>query len=419
MPGTGEAEASPLTPSTAARSPELLTVGAPVEFTVQQEAIHALASAKRAVGDSLLADLAVTILQNARQSQAQLFQDVFALFFAESGRNGFFVEVGTGDGKLISNTYMLEKEWGWNGVVVEPNSAFWPALKKHRSCQIATDCLFDITGRTVKFMCAEAPEFSGISRNVADFHQDARKQNSVEVTMTTLSLNDLFEREGVPDSIDYLSIDVEGAEFDILQTFNFDKYQVGCLTIEHNWTQKRDSVFNLMLANGYVRVFEHLSQWDDWYVSRDVLKRFPAASEYLSTIDDEISVPPSAARFVAWSLEAIARNEPEVAEALCQRALELEPNCCAAYRTLADVAISQGRRTLALQHWRAAVEADPKDFWARIGLSELLAARGAISEAVSHLRVATKLDADVKRANDMLSELLPKAAGQLDVPAQE
>jgi hypothetical protein len=68
--------------------------------------------------------------------------------------------------------------------------------------------------------------------------------------------------------VDYLTVDTEGSEFEILKGFDFGKYEIGLITVEHNHTPNRDRIYQLLSRNGFVRKFDGLSQWDDWYVRR-------------------------------------------------------------------------------------------------------------------------------------------------------
>lgn len=110
------------------------------------------------------------------------------------------------------------------------------------------------------------PELSTIdSYAQGDFFSEERK-NCKPYTVETLSLNDLLGFYNAPESIDYLSIDTEGSEYEILNSFNFSKYSITIITVEHNFTPKRDDIFKLLVRNGYRRVFETISMFDDWYI---------------------------------------------------------------------------------------------------------------------------------------------------------
>jgi hypothetical protein len=82
----------------------------------------------------------------------------------------------------------------------------------------------------------------------------------------TVSLNDLLAGWDAPRRIDYLSLDTEGSELDILQHFDFAARDVRLISVEHNHTARRRPIFDLLTARGYRRRFETLSSVDDWYV---------------------------------------------------------------------------------------------------------------------------------------------------------
>lgn len=85
----------------------------------------------------------------------------------------------------------------------------------------------------------------------------------------TISLNDLLDKHNAPDVIDYISIDTEGSELSILESYDFSrKFKV--LSIEHNETINRGPLENIMKNNGYINVLPEESRWDGWFVSQEV-----------------------------------------------------------------------------------------------------------------------------------------------------
>ena len=67
--------------------------------------------------------------------------------------------------------------------------------------------------------------------------------------------------------MDYISIDTEGNEYEILKNFNFKKYQVKIFTVEHNFdAEKREKIKDLLTSNGYKNIYRYLSYMDDWYI---------------------------------------------------------------------------------------------------------------------------------------------------------
>lgn len=121
----------------------------------------------------------------------------------------------------------------------------------------------------MNFNEVDAAELSTInSYSGTDFHQEERKEGKT-YDVKTISLLDLLEKYSAPKEIDFLSIDTEGSEFDILSNFDFNKYEIKVITCEHNFTPAREKIFSLLSGNGYARVFEKLSKFDDWYVKTE------------------------------------------------------------------------------------------------------------------------------------------------------
>jgi hypothetical protein len=98
-----------------------------------------------------------------------------------------------------------------------------------------------------------------------DMHAESRR-GGTRYEVETVSLNDLLAQHGAPQRIDYLSVDTEGSELDILRAFDFDAWEVGLITVEHNYTPRREGLFELLTAKGFRRKFAALSRADDWYV---------------------------------------------------------------------------------------------------------------------------------------------------------
>lgn len=203
---------------------------------------------------------------NALQSRAQLMQDLFVLHHHKNRRNGYFVEFGAADGVSISNTFLLESAYGWEGVVAEPARFWHERLRSNRACTVDTDCVWRATGETLLFNETRDREYSTLdSLSSADWHAQSRVDGQ-RYEVRTVSLLDLLARAGAPAVIDYMSVDTEGSEFDILDAFDFDRYDVRIITVEHNFTPNRERLHELLCRNGYSRRFEAFSQWDDWYV---------------------------------------------------------------------------------------------------------------------------------------------------------
>jgi FkbM family methyltransferase len=199
-------------------------------------------------------------------SKSQLGQDLLALSTFGPRHRGFFVEFGATDGIDLSNTWLLESEFGWNGILCEPARTWHPALRSNRSSAIDTRCVYSASGQQVDFLEVGFPELSTIKGfGDSDEHNSMRSQH-VSYKVETVSLRDLLKEHSAPNFIEFLSVDTEGSEFDILRDFNFNEYRFGLICVEHNYTENRFKVEALLAANGYRPVYPEFSAFDAWFV---------------------------------------------------------------------------------------------------------------------------------------------------------
>ena len=120
-------------------------------------------------------------------SKSQIFQDIFVLTVLRNKRSAFFVEFGAGDGVRFSNSFMLEKEFGWTGILAEPNRAFCPQVSANRSCAVDTRCVWSKTGETLLF--TETSNYGELS-TLSEFAQrdlhDRSKLGPIEYEVETV-----------------------------------------------------------------------------------------------------------------------------------------------------------------------------------------------------------------------------------------
>ncbi len=198
-------------------------------------------------------------------SKSQLRQDIFALVQVGSKKDGFFLEFGATDGVSLNNTWLMEKNFGWTGILAEPARRWHVDLHANRACTIEERCVWRASGETLQF--TEAPR--GENSAISSFVKPSYKLRGTSYDVQTISLNDLLCEHGAPDVIDYASIDTEGSEYDILSTFDFDRWSFRVMTVEHNYAPQRDDIHALLTSKGYTRVLEPISRFDDWYLGPD------------------------------------------------------------------------------------------------------------------------------------------------------
>lgn len=199
----------------------------------------------------------------------QNMQDAWILYETNYKHDGYFIDFGATDGLTINNTYLLEKEFHWNGIVAEPNPIWFADLNKHRECHISNECVWTQTGAKLQFLLTDAPDLATI-KGFGDNDEHAEKRQTSNITeVDTISLTDLLKKFNAPSQIDYLSIDTEGSEYDILLSFfkqSFDDYKIDLITIEHNYVPEfREKIYRMLTMNGYERKFPEISRCDDFY----------------------------------------------------------------------------------------------------------------------------------------------------------
>lgn len=200
-----------------------------------------------------------SLLDNLPHSNAQLRQDLLVLWLLNFKRDGTFVEFGATDGIDLSNTYLLEKRFGWSGLLAEPARIWHQDLLQNRSAKIDFRAVSKEDNNLVLFFEAVDARFSTYSTK-----EKMTYKNRYEVK--TVRLESLIEEYSLAPVIDYLSIDTEGTEFEILELFNFEKYAFRVMTVEYSEKISREKVINLLSSYGYKRVFEEISQFEDWFI---------------------------------------------------------------------------------------------------------------------------------------------------------
>lgn len=217
-------------------------------------------------------------------SKSQLGQDILALAVTGIDEKGFFVEFGATDGLRLSNTFLLERDFGWTGILCEPAKVWHKDLINNRSCLVDNRCVSSHSGLLVNFAEAPDAEYSTISEFCdQDRHGSVRKGSSV-YQVKTVSLRDLLITHNAPTRINFLSIDTEGSEYTILEDFDFTEYKFDLICVEHNYTINQEKIYTLLTANGYKRIHTELSQWDDWYVSEENLN-FMVSTQIQGAVD--------------------------------------------------------------------------------------------------------------------------------------
>lgn len=199
-----------------------------------------------------------------RESYSQLGQDLAVVRHYQGMREGFFVEVGAYDGIALSNTYLLETQYAWSGICIEPIPEKYEKLVKNRKAICSNKALYSMSGLELVFDNATDAMLSGISSHI-DCHKHIVNRSKKQITVETLTLTDLLDQHNAPKFIEYMSLDTEGSELEILRGLDFNRYQFGLIDLETNYVEpRRSQIRHLLTSNGYD--FLRQNQFDDVYV---------------------------------------------------------------------------------------------------------------------------------------------------------
>jgi len=164
----------------------------------------------------------------------------------------YFIDLAANDAVQLSNTLNLEKN-GWAGLCVEPNPSYWYRLA-HRKCTIAAAFVGGAEDLQQVDVSLNNEEYGGIigegmdnSKEGENKHDVSEKDKPKEEKRYTVSMRTLLNQFNVPLNIDYMSLDVEGAEELIMHYFPFSKYTIRFMTVE----RPKPGLQELLKANGF------------------------------------------------------------------------------------------------------------------------------------------------------------------------
>ena len=193
---------------------------------------------------------------------SQAGQDQWVTEFYKNKKNGYFLDIGAHNGISINNTYHLEKNLDWNGICIEADPDIFELLKNNRKCKCVNIAASSKKG-SVNF---SQRDFSG---HISD----------EGVSIKSDTMENILDSLNAPNHIDYMSLDVEGHEIDVLLGFPFDRYSIGIMTVEHNLylgsSANKDGIRDILESNGYSIIRENVahegSEFEDWYINNKII----------------------------------------------------------------------------------------------------------------------------------------------------
>ena len=197
-------------------------------------------------------------MQILTESKSQNGQDLFALISNDFKSGGVFIEFGAYDGVIFSNTHLLEKQFGWTGILIDPIPSHYESMKQTRHCKLIHGA---ITAEHQESVLIEELPASDLSRFVKK-RKIFKKIHEVKA----LTLQEVIDQNLTSKEIDFLSIDIEGEDLEILKSLDLSRYKIKAICVEHNFRKGSDKIIDFMHKNGYELVYIEFSKNDYWFV---------------------------------------------------------------------------------------------------------------------------------------------------------
>ena len=219
----------------------------------------------------LILDFCHFVINYEHKTYSQLFQDLAFLFFC-SGEpiNGTYLEVGVGDGINHSNTYLLEKKIGIKGILIEADPRQTKQISKFRGATLIK-CIAGSKNDVVSINLASIPELSWVGKNKPN--DNLFRSSTKKFAINSRTLDSILEENLKENTLDYLSIDVEGYENEVLLGFSLNRWQPKFINIEHNRDELQIDNFKNFFKENYTLVLESISDCDFWFVRNDIYKK--------------------------------------------------------------------------------------------------------------------------------------------------
>jgi len=183
-------------------------------------------------------------------------------------KNGFFVDVGAHDGKTLNNTLFFEETYQWAGINIEPIKSVYDKLVINRPSCINLDCAADSVDGNANFILntGYTEMLSGLEKHYDPRHAQRRDGeilhcggNTQIVNVKTCRLETIFDKYNVKH-VNYLSIDVEGGEYNVILSINFDKVFIDVIGFENNYPETTEVILKYLESKGYIIIDNY--KWD-------------------------------------------------------------------------------------------------------------------------------------------------------------
>jgi len=192
-------------------------------------------------------------------------QDKWVLETLNFKTNGYFVDLGALGGIKDSNTYALEKDYGWSGVCVENSLDHFNSLTTARTSSLYYTTIYNYSGQCI---------IDQYGKIVTE---------GTGTTVNCVTFDDIMTQEGYSGLIDYMSVNLGGREEDVILSIDLNKYEFQLISVQinkHKTPHKYiDETFLYLWNNGYERMVvgvlgldptrdSYMNIYEDWYYNK-------------------------------------------------------------------------------------------------------------------------------------------------------
>jgi FkbM family methyltransferase len=208
----------------------------------------------------------------------QSLQDVFACytlkiplkdFFLKRNYDFFYIEIGGSEPIVGSNSYLFEK-LKCDGIIIEASTESCNEIKKIRNCKVINHLLSNgVKSYDFVEFTGNSKGLSGIRTKLDVSPSQSSNQYFIKNRLST-KLQTILNTENI-SHINFLSVDVEGHEKQVLEGIDFSKTQVDVITVEYNYDSiKKNELAEYLSQYGFILFDTRLSRQDLWFTSENI-----------------------------------------------------------------------------------------------------------------------------------------------------
>lgn len=203
---------------------------------------------------------------------SQAKQDLIIDNLMKGKDGGTFIDIGANDGITYSNSFFFEKERNWSGICIEPIKETFQKLKENRKCILVNGAVYE-SDQMIRFKNVRgySEMLSGILEYRSSIHDERTERElsahggySEIIEVRGLKFSTILDKYNIK-AVDYLSLDIEGGEFEVLNSIDFNIYDISFLTVENNYSD--DRIRQLMKSRGFIHLFHCYT--DDFFLKRE------------------------------------------------------------------------------------------------------------------------------------------------------